>query len=74
MWLNAVHGRHASWVLNVEANPVVRLRTARRWRTGTATVHPVDPQIVTRFSRYARAGPAIMPLDPLMVRVEWNDQ
>lgn len=74
MWLNAVHGRHAAWVLNVEANPIVRLRTGRRWRTGTGTVHPVDPQIAARFNRYARAGPALMALDPLMVRIEWSDQ
>ena len=74
MWLNAVHGRHAAWVLNVEANPAVRMRTARRWRSGRATVRHVDPQIAARFSLYARGGPALMALDPLMVRVKWTDQ
>lgn len=73
MWLNAVHGRHAAWVLNAEANPSVRMRVRRRWRAGTATIHPVDPAVAARFSAYARGGPALMGLDPLMVRIEWAD-
>lgn len=73
MWLNAVHGRHAAWVLNIEAHPAVRLRFRRRWREGTATVHQVDPRIAARFNAYARSGPRLMGLDPLMVRVDWRE-
>ncbi len=72
MWLNAVHGRHADWVLNVEANPRVRLRLRRQWRGGTAEIHPMDPTLLRRFSRYARGGPAIFGIDPLQVFVRWT--
>lgn len=72
MWLVAVHGRHAAWVRNLEAQPAVRMRVGGRWRAGSATVHPFDPQIVTRFNRYARGGPALMGMDPLLVRVDWT--
>jgi hypothetical protein len=71
MWLNAVHGRHAAWVVNIEANPAVRLRYRRSWREATATVHSVDPRIAARFNKYALGGPRLMGVDPLMVRVEW---
>lgn len=60
MWLNAVHGWHAAWVLNVETNPVVRMRVNRQWRGGTATVHEADPQVVARFNLYARGGPKLI--------------
>src|ERR1700677_790606 len=36
LWLIAQHGSHAGWVLNFEANPQVRVRLGRHWRTGTA--------------------------------------
>src|SRR5580704_16617621 len=36
LWLIAQHGRHAAWVKNFEANPQVRVRLGRRWRSGTA--------------------------------------
>ena len=38
LWIVAEHGRKASYVRNIEANPRVRLRVGRRWRTGTAHV------------------------------------
>src|SRR4051795_12871613 len=31
VWLISVHGRHASFARNIEANPRVRLKLARRW-------------------------------------------
>lgn len=71
MWLNAVHGRHAAWIQNVDLHPAVRMRVRGRWRDGTATIHPFDPQIAARFNRYARSGPAFMGIDPLLVRVDW---
>ena len=74
MWLNAVHGRHAAWVVNVETNPTVRMRVRRVWRAGVASVHPVDPRLARRFNFYARGGPATMGLDPLHVRIDWTDE
>jgi deazaflavin-dependent oxidoreductase (nitroreductase family) len=38
----AEHGRRAGYVRNIEANPRVRVRVGRRWRTGTARVLPDD--------------------------------
>jgi deazaflavin-dependent oxidoreductase (nitroreductase family) len=38
LWVVAEHGRKASYVRNIAANPRVRVRVGRRWRTGTAHV------------------------------------
>ena len=38
LWIVAEHGRKASYVRNIEANPRVRVRVGRRWRTGTALI------------------------------------
>ena len=69
-WLISVHGRHASWVKNVEDSPTVRLRVERRWRTGTASVVRYDPEIIGRFSRYARSGPVTVGIDPTLIRID----
>ena len=42
LWIVAEHGRRASYVKNIEANPRVRVRLGRRWRTGTAHLMPDD--------------------------------
>jgi deazaflavin-dependent oxidoreductase (nitroreductase family) len=39
-WLVAEHGRSASYVKNIEANPRVRVNVRRRWRSGTAHLLP----------------------------------
>ena len=41
-WIVAEHGRRASYVRNIEANPRVRIRIGRRWREGTARLVPDD--------------------------------
>jgi deazaflavin-dependent oxidoreductase (nitroreductase family) len=38
LWIVAEHGRKAGYVRNIEADPHVRVRVGRRWRTGTAHV------------------------------------
>jgi deazaflavin-dependent oxidoreductase (nitroreductase family) len=38
LWIVTEHGRRAGYVRNIEANPRVRVRVGRRWRTGTARV------------------------------------
>ena len=38
LWVVAEHGRRAGYVRNIEANPRVRVRVGRHWRTGTAQV------------------------------------
>jgi deazaflavin-dependent oxidoreductase (nitroreductase family) len=42
LWIVAEHGRRAGYVRNIEADPRVRVRVGRRWRTGTAHVLPDD--------------------------------
>jgi len=42
LWIVAEHGRGASYVRNLEADPRVRVKIGRRWRTGAATVLPDD--------------------------------
>jgi deazaflavin-dependent oxidoreductase (nitroreductase family) len=69
-WLISVHGRHASWVKNVEDSPTVRLRVERRWRSGTASVVRYDPEIIRRFNRYARSGPVTVGIDPALIRID----
>jgi deazaflavin-dependent oxidoreductase (nitroreductase family) len=49
-WIVAEQGRRAAWVLNVEANPRVRILTGRRWRTGTAELLP-DDDSAARFGK-----------------------
>jgi deazaflavin-dependent oxidoreductase (nitroreductase family) len=38
LWIVAEHGRKASYVRNIEAEPRVRVRVGRKWRRGVATV------------------------------------
>ena len=69
--LLAVHGRHSAWVLNLEANPSVRVKRRGRWRTGTATIGPVESDQLRRFSRYARGGMAVAS-DPVIVHIAFG--
>jgi deazaflavin-dependent oxidoreductase (nitroreductase family) len=41
-WLVAEHGLKAAYVRNIEADPRVRVRIGRRWRTGSGHVLPED--------------------------------
>ena len=41
-WIIAEHGRKANYVRNIQANPRVRVRVGRRWRSGTAQLVPGD--------------------------------
>lgn len=41
-WIVAEHGRSADYVRNLIAEPRVRVKVGRTWRTGTATVVPDD--------------------------------
>lgn len=72
MLLIAVHGRHSGWVRNVEAHPQVRLRHRGRWRSAQASVEPLQPQVLRRFNLYARSGPRLVGIDPLLVRCRFD--
>ena len=62
VWIVTEHGRRAGYVLNIEADPRVRVRVGRRWRSGRARI--VGP---------ASAVPAmvrVMGTDHLRIRVD----
>lgn len=77
-WIVAEHGRRASYVRNIEADPRVRLKLGRRWHTGTARIlEGDDPRrrlayIARRrpLSRLNAATVRLMQTDLLTVRVE----
>jgi deazaflavin-dependent oxidoreductase (nitroreductase family) len=77
-WIVAEHGRHAGYVRNIEANPRVRVRIGRRWRTGNARVHPDDDprerlDAIVRTRRRSTVNIAtvrLMGTDLLVVRVD----
>jgi deazaflavin-dependent oxidoreductase (nitroreductase family) len=66
LWIVAEHGRGASYVRNLEADPRVRVKIGRRWRSGTATVLP-DDDPRARLERIGR------PVNGLMVRAVGTD-
>ena len=41
-WIVTEHGRRTAYVKNIQADPRVRVRIGRRWRTGTAHLMPDD--------------------------------
>jgi deazaflavin-dependent oxidoreductase (nitroreductase family) len=41
-WMVSEHGERSHYVLNIKANPAVRLRIHGRWRSGTAHLLPED--------------------------------
>lgn len=60
-WIVAEHGRDAGYVKNILANPRVRLKIGRRWRTGNAEIRPDDDP-------HARLKAIGRPVNAVMVR------
>ncbi len=72
-WIVAEHGRSAAYVRNLEADPRVRIKVGRRWRTGTAVLLPEDePRARQRLigRRFNAAVVRLMGTDLLTVRVD----
>ena len=61
LWIVAEHGRSANYVRNLGADPRVRVKIGRHWRSGTATVLP-DDDPRARLRRIGR------PVNGFMVR------
>ena len=71
-WIVAEHGRHAAYVRNLEADPHVRIRLGRRWRTGVARVVP-DDDSRARLSAMPRLNASVvraMGSELLTVRID----
>jgi deazaflavin-dependent oxidoreductase (nitroreductase family) len=49
-WLVAEHGFQSGYVRNMQANPRIRLKIGRRWRTGTAHPLPDDDPVARQAS------------------------
>jgi deazaflavin-dependent oxidoreductase (nitroreductase family) len=73
LWIVAEHGRGASYVRNLEADPRVRVKIGRLWRTGTATILP-DDDPKARLDRIGRRVNGFMVravgTDLLTIRVD----
>lgn len=83
VWIVAEDGRTAGYVHNLRADPTVRVRIARRWRTGTATLLPDDAALTRRAAMDAANGlmgrldGAIFTrkaTDPLTIRIDLDPQ
>jgi deazaflavin-dependent oxidoreductase (nitroreductase family) len=71
-WIVAEMGRKAAYVRNIEADPRVRIRLRRGWRTGTARIVDADdPRARLRtLSRLSAAGVRAMGTALLVIRVD----
>jgi deazaflavin-dependent oxidoreductase (nitroreductase family) len=75
LWIVAEHGRRANYVRNLTANPRVRVKVGRRWRTGTAQAMPEDdPRERQRRmpNKLNSAMVRVMGSDLLTIRVDLN--
>jgi deazaflavin-dependent oxidoreductase (nitroreductase family) len=77
-WIVAEHGERASYVRNLRADPRVRLKCGRRWRTGTATPMPDDDWRARQRRPYmAKLNSAvvrIMKTEPMTVRIDLDPE
>ena len=71
-WIVAEHGYKAGYVRNIQAEPSVRIKLGRRWRTGTAHVVPDDdPRARQRTMPVVIATAArVMGTELLSVRID----
>jgi deazaflavin-dependent oxidoreductase (nitroreductase family) len=71
-WMVSEHGEHSHYVLNIKADPQVRLRIDGHWRTGTAHLLP-DDDPVARLSQLPGMNSAVVKLmgsELLTIRVD----
>ena len=75
-WLVAEHGRRAAYVLNIEADPHVRVLWRRRWRTGVAHAVPEDDPIarLRTLPRIHAASVRAMGSELLSVRIDLENE
>ena len=63
-WIVTEHGQRANYVRNIEAEPRVRVKAGRAWRSGTAHFLDEDPQArlerIVALNRSARTNARIV--------------
>jgi deazaflavin-dependent oxidoreductase (nitroreductase family) len=72
-WIVAEHGRRANYVRNLTADPRVRVKLGRRWRTGTARPMPDDDWRERQRRIPNKLNSAVVRIagsDPMTVRVD----
>ena len=71
-WIVAEHGHRAQYVKNIKADPDVRVRVGRRWRTGTAHVlEEDDPRARQKTMRRGNAALVrTMGTDLVTIRID----
>ncbi len=71
-WIVSEQGRKSAYVRNMEADPRVRLRIGRRWRTGVATLlEGEDPRAHQHhMSKVNAAAVRAMGTDLLAIRID----
>ena len=72
-WIVTEHGRRAAYVKNIEADPRVRVKVGRRWRSGTAHVLPDDDPIARMRTLRRPANDALVRLvgtEHLTIRID----
>ncbi|MET0454340.1 MAG: nitroreductase/quinone reductase family protein [Mycobacterium sp.] len=73
-WMVSEHGARAHYVLNIKANPRVRVRIHGRWRSGTAHLLPAD-DAAARLAQLPAMNSAVVKLmgsDLLTVRIDFD--
>jgi deazaflavin-dependent oxidoreductase (nitroreductase family) len=68
-WLVAEHGRNAAYVRNIVADPHVRVRIGRRWRTGIGHVLDDDDPIARQRTLPRVSSAAVRALGSALVTV-----
>ena len=72
-WLVAAHGAQSDYVRNLQAEPRVRVKAGRQWRSGTAVVLPDDDPAArsrTLPHQWDAAIGRLMASTPLTIRVD----
>ena len=71
-WMVSEHGGHSHYVLNIKANPAVRVRVHDQWRSGTAHLMPEDDahQRLRSMPGINSALVRLMGSDLLTIRVD----
>ena len=80
VWIIAQHGRKAGWVVNLEADPAVRVKLGARWHAGSARIVDEDDVDLRRgtFGRgvvgkkITSAGFKALETRPVSVRVDFT--
>ena len=72
-WIVTEHGWASSYVKNIQANPRVRVKVGRRWRSGTAHILPDDDPYERMRTLGRRANDTTVRLvgtEHLVIRVD----